>query len=58
MPTLYSAAALAVAAVYCVWRARAQARVQRQRLLGRRVAYMLWIVAGVGDFTSEDYGYE
>ena len=58
MPTLYSAAALAVAAVYCVWRAWEQARVQRRRLLGRRVAYMLWVVAGVGDDPAEDYGYE
>jgi hypothetical protein len=45
MPTLYSAAALTVAAVYCVWRAWAQARQRRQGLLCRRVAYLLWVLA-------------
>jgi len=45
MPTLYSAAAFTVVAVYCVWRAYAQAHRQRLRLLSRRVAYMLWVMA-------------
>jgi hypothetical protein len=49
MPTLYSAAALAVAATYCVWRAWDQARLQRERLVGQRVAYMLWVMVGVED---------
>jgi hypothetical protein len=49
MPPLYSAAALTVAAVYCVWRAYAQARRQRDGLLRRRVAYMLWVLAGRDD---------
>jgi hypothetical protein len=45
MPTLYSAAVLTVAATYCVWRAYAQARLRRQGLLCRRVAYLLWVIA-------------
>ena len=68
MPTLYSATALAVIAVYCVWRAWAQARLRREALLHRRVAYLLWVVAGAGDDPvvprrahgphCTDYGYE
>lgn len=62
MPSLYSAAALTVAAVYCVWHAWAQARARQQQVLCRRVAYMLWVVAGAGDdpgvaWHGEDYGY-
>jgi hypothetical protein len=68
MPTLYSAAALMVVAVYLVWRAYAEARQQRQRLLCRRVAYMLWVMAGADEDSgvgwgyrwppTDDYGYE
>jgi hypothetical protein len=64
MPTLYTTAALMVAALYCVWRARAVAYAQRRGLLCRRVAYMLWVVAGAGDEagaacgSSADFGYD
>jgi hypothetical protein len=64
MPSYYSAATLAVAAVYCVWRAWAQAQTQRHRLLCRRVAYMLWVAAGAGDDAGAacgsraDFGYD
>jgi hypothetical protein len=49
MPTLCTAAALAVAVAYCVWRAWALARLRREALLHRRVAYLLWVVAGADD---------
>jgi hypothetical protein len=49
MPTICSAAALTVAAVYCAWRAFAQARQRRERLLRRRVAFMLWVMAGLDE---------
>jgi hypothetical protein len=54
MPTYYTAATLMVAAVYCVWRAWAQARMQQHRLLCQRVAYMLWVAAGTCDDASDD----
>lgn len=38
-------AALAVTAIYGIWRLYAQAQVQRQRTLRERVALMLWEVA-------------
>ena len=38
-------AALAVALLYYTWRTYDQARAARRRLLGARVAYMLWVVA-------------
>jgi hypothetical protein len=52
MPTVLSAAAFAVAAAYCVWRAVVQARQRRDRLLRRRVAYMLWVVAALDESTA------
>jgi hypothetical protein len=52
MPNLYGAAALAVVAVYLVWRACADARRQREGRLRRRVAYMLWVAAW------DDCGYD
>ncbi|HEX5270793.1 MAG TPA: hypothetical protein VFW33_09915 [Gemmataceae bacterium] len=64
MPTLYTAAALAVAAFYCVWRARAEADARRRRQLCRRVAYLLWVTSGAegGDGApcpaGEDFGYD
>jgi hypothetical protein len=47
MPTVYTAAVLAVAATYCLWRACVQARLRREQRLCRRVAYLLWVVAGL-----------
>jgi hypothetical protein len=38
-------AALAVAAVFYIWRAYTQVQTQRQRLIRERVAYMLWVMA-------------
>ncbi len=38
-------AALAVALLYYTWRAYHQARIARRRVLGARVAYMLWVMA-------------
>jgi hypothetical protein len=63
MPTLYTAAALAVGALYCVWRARAEAVLRRRRELCRRVASLLWAAAaidagGAARQGSDDYGYD
>jgi hypothetical protein len=62
MPTIYTAAALAVAALYCVWRARVEAGVRRHRQLCRRVAYMLWVAAaddtGTPCRAEVNYGYD
>jgi len=68
MPTLYSVAALAVATMYCIWRAWILARQRRHGLLRRRVAWMLWVMADTDDHCAvpeqpyrpfiEDYGYE
>jgi hypothetical protein len=49
MPTICSAAAVTVAAAYCVWRACVQVRQRRERQLRRRVAYMLWVMAGLDE---------
>jgi hypothetical protein len=38
-------AALGVATLFYLWRAHYQTRLQRQRVLCQRVAYMLWVVA-------------
>ena len=40
-----SVAALAVSAIYCIWRTYFQVQLRRQQTLRQRVAYMLWIVA-------------
>jgi hypothetical protein len=67
MPTVYGVAALAVAALYLLWRAYAEVQQQRQSLLCRRVAYLLWVVAEAdesamswhaGPHCAEDCGYE
>jgi hypothetical protein len=44
-PLWGNVAALAVAIIFYVYRAHLQVRLQRQRLLRERVAYMLWVVA-------------
>ena len=38
--------ALAVASLYYLWRAHQQMQQQRYRILCRRVAFLLWTVAG------------
>ncbi len=63
MPTLYTAAAVAVAALYCVWRARAEAGARRHRVLCRRVAYLLWVAADADGGAAhcradDDFGYD
>jgi hypothetical protein len=40
-----SVATLAVAAIYCVWRAYFQLQLRQQRTLYERVAYMIWTLA-------------
>ena len=40
-----SIATLAVAGIYCTWRAYHIARLEHERTLRERVAYMLWIMA-------------
>jgi hypothetical protein len=40
-----SVTTLAVTAIYYLWRAYQQGRVQHSRTLHERVAYMLWITA-------------
>jgi hypothetical protein len=44
-PIVSNMAALAVAMLFYVWRAHQQVRLQRQRKLCDRVAFMLWVVA-------------
>ena len=44
-PIVSNMAALAVAMLFYVWRAHHQTRMQRQRKLCQRVAFMLWVVA-------------
>ncbi len=44
-PLLTSLPTLAVSVLYCVWNTYRAARLQRQRKLCERVAYMLWVVA-------------
>jgi hypothetical protein len=44
-PFSCNVAALAVAALFYVWRAHFQVRVRRQRVLRERVTYMLWVMA-------------
>ncbi len=48
-------AALAVALLYYTWRSYDQARAARRRLLGARVAYMLWVMAERMDPHSEAF---
>ena len=44
-PIVCSAPTLAVAAIYCIWRAWAEMQFRHQRLLRERVTYMLWVMA-------------
>ena len=44
-PIVSNMAALAVAMLFYIWRAHNQTRIQRQRKLCERVAFMLWTVA-------------
>jgi hypothetical protein len=37
---------VAVSAIYCIWNAYRVAQARRECLLRRRVAYLLWVVAG------------
>lgn len=46
MPTIVcNLSALTVATIYYCWRAYHQSRLQREQVLRRRVAYMLWVMA-------------
>jgi hypothetical protein len=45
-PILANVAAVAVTALYYLWRSHYQTRRQRERLLRERVTYMLWVMAG------------
>jgi hypothetical protein len=40
-----TAATLAVATIYCIWRTYFQKRMERERQLRERVTYMLWVLA-------------
>jgi len=44
-PVLSALPTLAIATVYCLWHARAQALQLKQRLLRERVTWMLWVMA-------------
>jgi hypothetical protein len=44
-PIMTNMAALAVAALFYLWRAHYQAQQRRRRILCQRVAYLLWVVA-------------
>ena len=44
-PTYGAVAALAVTAIYYLWRTYFQVGLLRERTLRRRVAYMLWVMA-------------
>jgi hypothetical protein len=44
-PIVANVAALAVAALFYLWRSHYETRRQRQRLKRQRVAYLLWVIA-------------
>jgi hypothetical protein len=44
-PIVANVAALAVAALFYLWRSHYEARRQRRRLRRERVAYLLWVIA-------------
>jgi hypothetical protein len=44
-PIVANVAALAVAALYYLWRSHYHLRLRRENLLRQRVAYMLWTIA-------------
>ena len=46
IPTLPT---LAISTIYCLWYAYQRTRLQQQRVLRERVAYMLWVVANQMD---------
>jgi hypothetical protein len=45
-PIVTNLAALAVAALFYLWRAHYQTQQRRRHILCRRVAYLLWAVSG------------
>jgi hypothetical protein len=47
------AATLAVATIFYTYRAWRQVRTRKDRVLRERVAYMLWVVAGLQGRSSE-----
>jgi hypothetical protein len=48
-PLCGSVATLAVASIYCIWRAYFQRLLAQKHHLHQRVAYMLWVMAGERD---------
>jgi hypothetical protein len=42
---IFSHPALAVSAIYCIWKAYLRTQMKFQRTIRDRVAYMLWVVA-------------
>jgi hypothetical protein len=44
-PIVANVAALAVAALFYLWRSHYEARRQRLRIKRQRVAYLLWVIA-------------
>jgi hypothetical protein len=45
-PLVFSYPTLAVSAIYCIWHAYLRFRVQQDRKLHERVAFMLWTMVG------------
>ena len=52
-PIWGNVAALAVALIFYTWRMFNDVRVRKQRILGERVAYMLWVMADEGETADE-----
>src|SRR5438445_236457 len=45
-PLVFSYPTLAVSAIYCIWHAYLRCRVQQDRKLHERVAFLLWTMVG------------
>jgi len=53
-PLVASTAAIAVSAIFCLWRSYRQTISHRQRLVRERVAYMLWVAAQRDEWIERD----
>ena len=51
-PMLCNFAAIAVALVYCTWQRHLNSSWRKERLLRKRVAWMLWMMAEQGEKSS------
>ncbi len=52
-PLAGSVPTLALSVIYCLYHTYLRARLRREGVLRRRVAYMLWVMAGVGEHHAD-----